>query len=180
MLSFPYFETAHATLVYIKDWPLRWVQVFSIFSKKFWYKNMANVSKKKTSQISLTYTRKTHWTKLFAIIVFVTKTTKFLEKQFTGDWIMGHEPCGELSKYGLKFNIMKYVSHYIDVRFNTCLNLCCAIVDVAGEVQFEILFELIWVFKKLWRLMCFVKDFMKKLLKLQLLIKRWAFKYFEL
>jgi hypothetical protein len=28
--------------------------------------------------------------------------------------------------------------------------------------------------------MCFVKDFMKKLLKLQLLIKRWAFKYFEL
>jgi hypothetical protein len=61
---------------------------------------MENVSKKKKeSQISQTYTReKTHWTKLFAIIVFVTKTTKFVEKQITGDWIMGHEPCGELSK----------------------------------------------------------------------------------
>jgi hypothetical protein len=60
---------------------------------------------------------------------------------------MGHEPCGELSKYGLKFNIMKY--------------MC---VDAAGEVQFEFLFELIWVFQKVWLLMCFVKDFMKKLL----------------
>jgi hypothetical protein len=71
---------------------------------------MANVlPSQKKSQISQTDTRKTHWTKLFAIIVLVTKTTKFVEKQFTGDWIMGHEPCGELSKYGLKFNIMKYV-----------------------------------------------------------------------
>jgi hypothetical protein len=47
----------------------------------------------------------------FAIIVFVTKTTKFVEKQITGDWIMGHEACGELSKDGLKFKVMKYVSH---------------------------------------------------------------------
>jgi hypothetical protein len=73
---------------------------------------MANVSKNKKKAKLVKLTLEKHIEpNFFAIIVFVTKTTKFVEKQITGDWIMGHEACGELSKDGLKFKVMKYVSH---------------------------------------------------------------------
>jgi len=71
---------------------------------------MANVSKKKKVKL-IKLTLEKHIEPNFLQLLFLSQKRQNLLK--TNHWWLdhGHEPCGELSKYGVKFNIMKYVSH---------------------------------------------------------------------